>query len=126
VVIAPPGPGGRSTAGAEALFAEAHRRRRRRRLVGGVACLLLAGSAAAGLMTAWPRDVARTHHGYPGAAVPRAPGFTLPPARVAWVDYSGQLHIGDLAAGAQQIVATVDASPADPMIDVGGQLPSKA
>ena len=88
-----------------------------------MACLLLAGSAAAGLMTAWPRDGARTHHGYPGAAaVPRATGFTLPPARVAWVDYSGQLHIGDLATGAQQIVATVDASPADPMIEVGGQL----
>ena len=39
----------------------------------GVACLLLAGSAATGLMTGWPRDGARTHHGYPGAAaVPRA------------------------------------------------------
>ena len=111
-----------SAAEAEALFAEARRRRRRRRLAGGVACLLLAGSAAAGLMTAWPRDGAGTHHGHPGAAAPRAPGFTLPPARVAWVDYGGQLHIGDLATGAQRVVATVDASPADPMIVAGGRL----
>jgi hypothetical protein len=120
-VIAPPEPGAPSAAEAEALFAEAHRRRRRRRLVGGVACLLLAGSAAAGLMTAWPGDGAGTHHELPGAA-PRAPGFMLPPVRVAWVDYSGQLHIGDLATGTQQVVATIDASPADPVIVAGGRL----
>jgi hypothetical protein len=121
-VIAPPGPGASSAAEAEALFAEAHRRRRRRRLAGGVACLLLAGSAAAGLITARPGDGARTHHGHPGAPAPRAPGVTLPPARVAWVDDSGQLHIGDLATGTQRVVATVDASPADPMIVAGGRL----
>ena len=121
-VIAPPGPGASSAAEAEALFAEAHRRRRCRRLAAGVACLLLAGSAAAGLITAWPGDGARTHHGHPGAPAPRAPGVTLPPARVAWVDYSGQLHIGDLATGTQRVVAAVDASPADPMIVAGGRL----
>ena len=121
-VIVPSGPGAASAAEAEALFAEAHRRRRRLRLAGGVACLLLAGSAAAGLMTAWPGDGAGTHHGHPGAAAPPAPGFTLPPARVAWVDYSGQLHIGDLATGTQRVMATVDASPSDPMIVAGGRL----
>jgi hypothetical protein len=122
-VIAAPGPAASSAAEAEALFAEAHRRRRRRRLAGGVACLLLGGSAAAGLMTAWPGDGAGTHHGHPGgAAAPRGPGFTLPPARVAWVDYGGQLHIGDLATGAQRVVATVDASPSDPLIAAGGRL----
>jgi hypothetical protein len=120
-VLAPPGPAAPSEA--EALFAEAHRRRRRRRAAGGVACLLLAGSAAAGLMTAWPRHGAGTHHGHPSTvAVPLAPGFTLPPTRVAWVDYSGQLHIGDLRTGTQLVVATVDASPADPMIEDGGRL----
>ena len=122
-VIAPPGPGARSAAEAEALFAEAHRRRRRRRrLAGGVACLLLAGSAAAGLITAWPGDGAGTHHGHPGAAAPRTPGFTMPPVRVAWVDYGGQLHIGDLATRTQRVTATVDASPSDPMIVTDGRL----
>jgi hypothetical protein len=88
-----------------------------------VACLLLAGSAAAGLMTAWPRDDTGTHHGLPGAAAaPRAPGFALPAVRVAWVDDSGQLHIGDLATGAQRVVAAVDASAADPMVVAHGRL----
>jgi hypothetical protein len=123
-VIAPPRPAAAGAAEAEALFAEARRRRRRRRLAGGVACLLLAGSAAAGLMTVWPRDGATTHNGHPraGAAASRGPGFTLPPVRVAWVDYSGQLHIGDLATGTQQVVTTVDASPSDPMIVAAGRL----
>jgi hypothetical protein len=120
-VLAPPGPSAPSEA--EALFAEARRRRRRRRLAVGVACLLLAGSAAAGLMTAWPSHGAGTQYGHPGrAAVPHTPDFTLPRVRVAWVDYGGQLHIGDLATGTQQVVATVDASPADPMTEAGGRL----
>ncbi len=101
------------------LFAEARRRRRRRRLAGGTACLLLAGLVAAGLVTAWPQ------HGAVIPAAPaagRAPGITLPPARVAWVDYGGQLHLGDLATRAQHVVATVDASEGDPMILAGGRL----
>jgi hypothetical protein len=120
-VIAPPGHTARSPAEAEALFAAARRRRRRRRLAGGVACLVLAGSAAAGLTTAWPGAGAGTHHEQAGhPAAPRR--FTLPPVRVAWVDYGGQLHIGDLATGGQQVVATVDASPADPMTEADGRL----
>ena len=38
---------------------------------------------------------------------PRTTGFTLPAAHVAWVDYSGQLHIGDVATGSQHVVATI-------------------
>jgi len=85
-VIAPPGLGARLAAAAEALFAEARQRRRRRRLAGAAACLLLAGSAAAVLTTGWPRHRVPK----PGAAAVRpAPGVTLPPVRVAWVDYWG-------------------------------------
>ena len=120
-MIAPPGHAARSPAGAEALFAAARRRRRRRRLAGGVACLVLAGSAAAGLTAAWPGPGAGTHHEPAGhAPAPRASSLTLPPVRVAWVAHGGQLHIGDLATGAQQVVATVDASPADPMTEPAG------
>ena len=117
-MIAPPGRRPRGMAEPEVLFAEA-RRRRRRRLAGGTAFLLLAGLVATGLVAAWPRHGALI----PGApAAGRAPGITLPPARVAWVDYGGQLHLGDLATRAQHVVATVDASPADPMILAGGHL----
>ena len=120
-MIAPPGLGARRATAAEALFAEARRRRRRRRrrLAGAAACLVLAGSAAAVLATAWPRHRAVK----PVAAVVRpAPGVTLPPVRVAWVDYWGQLHVGNLATRAQRVVAKVDASAADPMIQAGGRL----
>jgi hypothetical protein len=118
-VIAPPGRRPRGITEAEALFAEARRRRRRRRLAGGTACLMLAGLVAAGLVTAWPQHGA-VIPGTPAAG--RAPDIPLPPARVAWVDYGGQLHLGNLATGTQHVVATVDASPADPMILAGGRL----
>ena len=118
-MIAPPGRRSRGHTEAEMLFAEARRRRRRRRLAGGTACLLLAGLVATGLVAAWPRRGALI----PGApAAGRVPGITLPPARVAWVDYGGQLHLGDLATRAQHVVATVDASPGDPMILASGRL----
>ena len=118
-MIAPPGQRPRGNAEAEALFAAARRRRRRRRLAAGAACLLLAGSAAAGLVTAWPwHDAVRS--GAPAAR--RAPDITLQPARIVWVDYGGQLHLGNLATRAQHVVATVDASAGDPMILAGGHL----
>lgn len=84
---------------------------------------MLAGSVAAGLTTAWPRSGAVTHHGHPGAAAAlRAPGVALPPVRVAWVDYGGQLHLGNLATQAHHVAATVDASAANPMVQAGGRL----
>jgi hypothetical protein len=121
-VIAPPEQETRSAADAEALFAEAHRRRRRRRLAGGVAGLVLAGSVTGGLATAWPRHGSVRAAPRTAAVARRAPGFTLPPVRVAWVDYGGRLHLGNLATGAQQVVAAVDAAPDDPMIPAGGHL----
>lgn len=106
-----------------ALFAAARRRRRRRRLAAGAACLILAGSAAAGLAAAGPGRGAGTNRGQAGhMAAPHGPGTRLPPVRVAWVDDGGQLHIGNLATGAQQVMAVSGASPADPMITAGGRL----
>jgi len=131
-VIPPPGLGARRATAAEALFTEARRRRRRRRLAAAAPCLVLAGSAAAVLTTTWPalirplikgRDVRR----WQPAATERFVllldhGVALPPVRVAWVDYWGQLHVGNLATRAQRVVAKVDASAADPMIHAGGRL----
>jgi len=106
-----------------ALFAAARRRRRRRRLAAGAACLILAGSAGAGLAAAGPGRGAGTNPGQAGhAAVPHGPGMRLPPVRVAWVDDGGQLHIGNLTTGIQQVTTAPGASPADPMIAAGGRL----
>ena len=72
-------------------------------------------------MAGWPRQDARQPAA--GTAVPRpAPDVTLPAVRLAWVDYGGQLHLGNLASRDQHVVATVDASPADPMIQADGHL----
>ena len=49
------------------------------------------------------------HAAHPSAAAQRVPGFSLPPATVAWVDYSGRLHIGDVATLAQRVAGTIPA-----------------
>jgi hypothetical protein len=121
-VITQPGHRAQSAAEIQALFAAARRRRRRRRTAMGVACLVLSGSAAAGLMAALPRPAAGHQEEAAAASAPPGHGFALPRARVAWVDYGGLMHIGDLATGAERSAATVDASPADPMIVAGGRL----
>lgn len=118
-MIAPPWLEAPGTTAADALFAEARQRRRRRRLAGAAACLVLAGSVGAWLTTTWSRHGAVK----PAAAAGRrAPGVTLPPVRVAWVDYGGQLHLGNLATRAQHVVANVDAAADDPMIQADGRL----
>jgi hypothetical protein len=112
-MIAPPGqaPGSAADSEAQALFAEARRRRRRRRIAGAAVTLAVAGLVATGLAGGGSRHGPphRIRSGPRPAAVvqPRVPGFTLPAAHVAWVDYSGQLHIGDVATGAQHVVANV-------------------
>ena len=93
------------------LFAEARRRRRRRRRAAAAVSLALAGLIAAVSSGAWPhqpRD-GRAHAAHPPAAAHRGSGFGLPPATVAWVDYSGQLHIGDVATLTQHVVGTIPA-----------------
>jgi hypothetical protein len=41
---------------------------------------------------------------------------------VAWVDYHGRVHVGDLATGAQQVIARSKAYPAIPLVQAGGRL----
>ena len=51
------------------------------------------------------------------------PGFSLPPATVAWVDYSGRLHIGDVAALAQHVAGTSPAwAGAGWLVQAGGRI----
>jgi hypothetical protein len=107
------------------LFEEARRRRRRRRLAGGLAGLLAVSGAVVAVVVGAPGphlapgSVATGRNPIPGAH--KAMG-RLPAVRLAWVDYSGRLHVGDVATRAQHVVARVGASPADPMIPIGGRL----
>ena len=51
------------------------------------------------------------------------PGFSLPPATVAWVDYSGQLHIGDVATLARHVAGTIPAwAGAGWLVQAGGRI----
>jgi len=116
--IAAPRPSAPGTA--DALFAEARRRRRRRRLAGLAVILALAAAAAVAFL------VARPNHAAPGAGGGRARPVSTPGAAlagsVAWVDYHGRVHLGDLATGAQQVVGRSKAYPAIPLVQAGGRL----
>ena len=116
--IAPPRPG--APGAADALFAEARRRRRRRRLVGLAIFLALAAAAAAAFLMVRPGR-ASPGAGGRGARPASAPGAALA-GSVAWVDYYGRVHTGDLATGAQQAVARSQAYPAIPLVQAGGRL----
>jgi hypothetical protein len=125
-MIAPPGRASARAAEIRALFAEARRRRRRRRLLGSAVGLMLAGSAVTSLAIGGrahdPAPRIRAGEG-PAVVAQRSPArFTLPPARVAWLDYWGGLHIGDVAAMTQHVVATVRSDEAGRLVRAGGHL----
>jgi hypothetical protein len=111
-VISPPRPRSAGPAEATALFAAARRRRRRRRAVAALLGLVLGGSLLGGL-AAWPHQAAPRSVPNPGrGAVPagQSAGFTLPGATVAWIDYYGGLHLGDVATQTQRILVTLPAA----------------
>ena len=118
-VIAPPRPSAPSTA--DALFAEA-RRRRRRRLAGLAVMLALAAAAAVAFIVARLGSAPAARDAR--AATPRAASTLGAPltGSVAWVDYDGRLHLGDLATGAQRVVARSRADPALSLVQAGGRL----
>jgi len=126
LAVADPDAGGGLAERIQALFKEAHRRRQRRRLAYVLIAAVSVIAVVLGLTTGWPRDRAPlARHGNARPAGTGAPGFTLPSATVAWVDYGGQLHVGDVATLTQRVVATVPAlAGAGPgaQVQVGGRL----
>ena len=111
---APPAPGA-----AEALFAQARRRRRRLRLAGAVVILALAVSVAVALAVTRPHRAAVARDAGGGGAGPAGAAVA---GRVAWVDYDGRVHLGDLATSAQRVIAKINADPAVPLVQAGGRL----
>ena len=118
--IAPPRQSAPATA--DALFAEARRRRRRRRLAGLAVVLALTAAVAVAFILARPNRAPTAAGADRGRARPvSTPGAALA-GSVAWVDYNGRVHLGDLATGAQQVVARSKAYPAIPLVQAGGRL----
>lgn len=81
--------------------------------------LALAVSAAVAVAASGPhrglsaRDAGGVNAGTAGAG---------PAGWVAWVDYNRRVHLGDLARSAQRVVATINANPADPLVQARGHL----
>ena len=122
-MISPPALRPSGVAEATALFAAARRRRRRRRAVAALLAFALGGSAL-GAITAWP-DHASSRSGRGAEAAGRAAGFILPGAAVAWVDYDGGLHLGDVATLAQRVLATIPSAAGGGsgwLVTAGGRL----
>ena len=111
---APPAPGA-----AEALFAQARRRRRRLRLAGAVVILALAVSVGVAFAVSRPHRAAVARDAGGGGAGPAGAAVA---GRVAWVDYNGRVHLGDLATSAQRVIAKINADPALPLVQAGGRL----
>jgi hypothetical protein len=115
-----------SAADLTALFAEARRRRRRRRITAAAVSLAVAGSVMIGLTSGGGHhDPAPRTAASPRRAVITKPDlrrFTLPAAHVAWVDYNGALHIGDVATGTQHVVATVRSDAGDWFVAAAGHV----
>jgi hypothetical protein len=106
----------------QVLFAEARRRRRRRRLVAGVASLALA-VAVTGVWMARPGARARPAPDRDHMVAAGVARFALPPAHVAWVDYNGRLHFGNVATLAQNVAGMVPAwAGAGWLVQAGGRI----
>ena len=84
-----------------------------------VVVLALAALAAVALTVTRPQggvvagDAGRGQAGVAGAALAGS---------VAWVDYHGRVHLGDLATSAQRVVSKINADPAFPLVQAGGHL----
>lgn len=104
--------------GPQVLFEEARRRRRRRWLVTGAVAVAVAVSAVLAVTMIAPASPSPR-------SSPRTPSLPTGPItdtgvipQVAWDDYYGQLHIGDLAGLTQRVVAQADAYPAASLVSL--------
>jgi hypothetical protein len=124
LAVADPDAGGGLAERIQALFKEAHRRRQRRRLAYVLIAAVSVIAVVLGLATGWPRDRDQlARHGDARPTGMGAPGFTLPPATVAWVDYGGRVHVGDVATLTQHVVATIpDLAGTRWLLQAGGRL----
>jgi hypothetical protein len=106
----------------ELIIKEARRRRRRRRLAIGVATLVLLGGLI-GAVVVLPLGSSDPVH-QPTPVLPSLPTAAPAPTgvipKVAWSDYQGQLHIGDLSGLGEHVVAQTDADPTAPLVALGG------
>ena len=103
---------------AELLFEEARQRRRRRWLATGATMVVLIVGTVLAMTMLNPASP-------PPRSLPRTPSLPTGPItdtgvvpHIAWVDYYGQLHIGDPAGLTQRVVAQADADPTASLVSL--------
>jgi hypothetical protein len=99
------------------LFPEAHRRRRLRRLQFAFVAALLLGLMLT-LIVVTQTTTPSSSPVPPSLRSQTATATEVTP-RVAWSDYQGNLHIGDLSNDSQRVVAQTDADPTTSLLVVG-------
>ena len=106
----------------ELIIKEARRRQRHRRLVIGLATLVLLGGLIGAVVVLSLGSSDPVHQ--PTPVLPSLPTAAPTPSgvipQVAWSDYQGQLHIGDLSGLGERVVAQTDADPTASLVVVGG------
>jgi hypothetical protein len=100
------------------LFPEARARRTRRWAAAALTVVVVA--VVLGLALSAPSSTGH-HPRMPLSKASPLPTAVLPSAinGAAWVDYSGNLHLGQLGAGNQRIVTHAGASPTTPLVAIG-------
>lgn len=107
---------------AQLLFREARQRRRRRWLVAGIVLTVLAAGVFVTVSYSGAKPPARPPSSPPRPAPNRLIAGATVSSHVAWVDYDGQLHVGDLSGFSQRVVAQADADPTAPLVTAGGRV----
>lgn len=108
----------------EAIFPEARRRGRRRRAFTALAAVAITGALAATSVVVLGNQATRAGSHSPPVSGSRSGSDRAPAVVVAWADYAGVLHVGDLANRRQLLVATHPAADVstDPAVVDGGRL----
>lgn len=105
---------------ADLLFPEANRRRRHRRLTILLAILALIGGVVVALGVLPVGSPVPAGTPAPALSPSAAPTVAGSVPRVAWSDYQGQLHIGDMNGFSQRQVTQTDADPTASLVALGG------
>ena len=104
------------------IIKEARQRHRRRLFVIGISTLVLLGGLIGAVIATVVGSSDPVHRSAP--ALPSLPTRAAPPSgaipKVAWSDYQGQLHIGDLSGLGEHVVAQTDADPTASLVAAGG------
>jgi hypothetical protein len=106
----------------ELLFREARQRRRRRWLVAGIVMAIVAAVVIVTVTLSGTKPPVAPSASPPPTAPARPITSATAPPHVAWADYNGMLHVGDLSGFSQRAVAQADADPTAPLVTAGGRV----